>query len=327
MKRTSLLIFLAAPAIVAQTTTLEEILVVVNNHIITRKAFQQNIEQQYAELYRQFSGQELDTRLEDARRKTLEKMVDDFVLIDVATGKEYIQHMAPTETEILENFKKQSQMSSDAELERAVKSELGVSLSEFLRNYREKYIIDILIGQEVYRKVPVEDQEARLYYNEHQSDFKTPARFRVRELIISKGATSEERESAKASLEKIKADLKNGASFESLVKDYSTSLSKGTGGDLGWTEKGLLLKPIEDAALTLKPDEISDAIETDKDYILIQLVASELEGFKPFEAVKEEIVYKLREPKADNALQHYLQSQRIRANIRYIVPKEQIIKG
>jgi len=321
----SVLLLLSAPALIAQTT-IEEILVVVNNHIITRKAFQQTVEQQYAELYRHFSGNELDTKLQDAREKILQEMIDNFVLIDVASEKE-IQNMAPSEAEFLDDLKKRTAISSEADLERAIKSEVGLSLNEFVRQQRQSYIIWQLLSREVYYKVPVEDQEARLYYNEHQADYKKSARFRIREMIIPKGAGSAEQESAKETLAKVQAGLKNGEPFESLVKDYSVNPSSATGGDLGWIEKGLLLKAIEDAALVLNPNEVSDVIETDKDYIFIQLIASELEGVKPFSAVKDEIKQKLAEPKAENAKQHYLQAQRLRANIRFIVPKEQIIKG
>ena len=322
--RLSVLLFLIAPALVAQTT-IEEILVVVNNHIVTRKSFQQTVEQQFAELYRQFSGKELDDRLQDAREKTLQEIIDNYVLLDIATEKDILSN-APTEAEILDDLKRRSQM-SESDLDRAVKSDLGLSLSEYLRQQRQDLAIYQLLKFEVYDKVPVEDQEARLYYNEHQADFKSPARFRIREMILPKGATSAEQESAKDTLAKVQDELKNGASFESLLQNHSASLSKGTGGDIGWVEKGLLLPAIENAALTLQPGEVSQAIETDKDYILIQLIASELEGVKPFTAVKNEIVRKLAEPKSENARQHYLQAQRIRANIRYMVPKEQIIKG
>jgi parvulin-like peptidyl-prolyl isomerase len=92
-------------------------------------------------------------------------------------------------------------------------------------------------------------------------------------------------------------------------------------------DRGILLPAIEEAAQALKPDEVSGIIETDIDFIMIQLIASETEGAKPFDAVKGEIRSKLQEPKAENALQLYLQSQRLRANIRYMVPKEQIVKG
>jgi parvulin-like peptidyl-prolyl isomerase len=323
--RLPVLLLLTAPALIAQTT-IEEILVVVNNHIITRKAFQQTVEQQHAELYRHFSGSELDAKLQDAREKILQEMIDNFVLIDVAYEKD-IQNRAPSEAEFLDDLKRRSEISSDTDLERAIKSEVGLSLSEFVRQQRQSYIIWQLLSQEVYYKVPVEDQEARLYYNEHQADYQKAARFRIREMIIPKGGGPAELESSKETLAKVQDGLKNGETFESLAKNYSANPSSATGGDLGWIDKGLLLKSIEDAALVLNPDEVSDVIETDKDYILIQLIASELEGVKPFNSVKDEIKQKLAEPKAENAKHHYLQAQRLRANIRFIVPKEQIVKG
>jgi parvulin-like peptidyl-prolyl isomerase len=319
------LLLLTAPALLAQTT-IEEILVAVNSHIITRKSFQQALEQQHAELYRKFSGQELDAKLRDAREKTMQELIDAFVLLDVATEKELLAFI-PSEAEFLEDLKKRTQMTSEYELERAIKSEMGLSLSEFLRQQRQSFVIESLLYQEVYRKVPIEEQEARLYYNEHQADYKQTARFRIRELIIHKREAYTAGASARETLTKIQEELKKGASFESLVKDFSDSPSRGTGGDLGWVETGLLIPAIENAALKLKPDEISDVVETDKDYILIQLISSEMEGVKPFDAVRGEIIQKLQEPKAANALQHYLQAQRTRANIRYMVPKEQIIKG
>jgi parvulin-like peptidyl-prolyl isomerase len=178
----------------------------------------------------------------------------------------------------------------------------------------------------VYRKVPVEEQEVRLYYNEHESEYAQTARFRVRELVVPKSGGYASM-SPREVLDKVREGLDGGVPFETLVNEYSGSHSVGLGGDLGWTDKGILLPAIEDAALGLAPGEVSDVIETDIDFILIQLIASEAGGAKPFEAVREEIAMKLQEPKAHNALQLYLRSQRLRANIRYMVPREQIIKG
>ena len=48
---------------------------------------------------------------------------------------------------------------------------------------------------------------------------------------------------------------------------------------------------------------------------------------KSFAEVRPEILKKLQEPKAQNAIQNYLQGLRVRANIRYLVPKETILKG
>jgi parvulin-like peptidyl-prolyl isomerase len=312
----------------AEPTTLEEVLVVVNSHIITRRAYQQAVEQQQAEMYRAFSGKDLDEKLRGARERTLQELIDTFVLLDVATDKE-MQAYAPAETELLAELKKRAQAASDADLERMVRAELGMSLSDFVRQQRQTYIIESLLYQEVYRRVPIEEQEARLYYNEHQAEFSRPSRLRVRELVIPKAGYGGGQDGLgpAETLAKVRGLLAAGGDFEELAKEFSASPSRGLGGDVGWTDKGILLPAVEDAALALAPGGVSDAVETDKDYIFVQLVGVEAEGARPFDAVREQIVAKLQEPKAKNALQLYLQSQRLRANIRYMVPKEQITKG
>jgi parvulin-like peptidyl-prolyl isomerase len=91
--------------------------------------------------------------------------------------------------------------------------------------------------------------------------------------------------------------------------------------------KGFLRASIEDAAVKLKPDQVSAPIETDKDFYLIQLISLEDAPVKDFSEVKAKILEKLQEPKAQNAIEQYLSGLRMRANIRYLVPKETILKG
>ena len=86
-------------------------------------------------------------------------------------------------------------------------------------------------------------------------------------------------------------------------------------------------KEIEEAAFTLKPGEVSAPMETDKDFYLIQSIAAEKDAYKPFEEVKTQLLQKLQEPKAQNAIEQYMQGMRVRANIRFLVPKEDILKG
>jgi len=319
---------LVLPALVlpAAPEVREEILVVVNNHIITRKAFQQAVEQETAALYRKHSGKELDAKLKEAREKTLQGLIDAFVLSDKAAEL----NLSITDEQIrsyVEDIKKQNQFATDADLERALKSSLGVGLPDYLKQLKQQEVQRMVLGREVYSKVAIEDQELRAYYEDHKDEYKQPSRFRVRELVISKGATPEEQAQARATLEKVQAELKAGKAFEELAKAYSASPSKATGGDLGWMGKGLMRASVEQAALALKPGAVSAPLETDKDLLLLQLIASEDEGAKPFEEVKPQLLQKLQEPKAQNALENYLNDLRIRSNIRFLVPRETILKG
>jgi len=321
-------IILAALPIVALAAgeVREEILVVVNGQIITRRAFQQAVEQDAAALYRQFSGKQLDEKLRDAREKTLQGLIDAFILQDKATE---IGIVIPEDymRTYVEDMKKQYNFSTDADFEKALKGSVGIGLPEWIKQQKQQMIQQEVLRKDVYSKIAIEDQELRAWYEDHRDEYKMPSRFRIRELVLPRGATAEDQAAAKAKAEEIAKALKAGKSFEELVKEHSASPSKATGGDLGWIGKGLMRASIEQAALSMKPDQISDPIETDKDIYLIQLIAAEDDVVKPFAEVKPQILQKLQEPKAQNAIQNYLQGLRVRSNIRYQVPKETILKG
>ena len=304
----------------------EEILVVVNKHIITRRGLSQAVEQQHAALYRQFSGKELDEKLVDAREKTLQGLVDAFLLEDKGAElgspvtDEYVRAT-------LDGIKKENNFATDADLERALKSSLGINLNEFIKRQKQQSTQQFVLQREVFSKVAVEDNELRAYYEDHKDEYRLPSRFRIRELVIAKGATEADQTEARKKLESIQAELKGGKPFEDLARQHSTSPSKATGGDLGWMNKGFLRASIEEAAVKLKPEQVSDPIETDKDIYLIQLISMEDAPVTAFAEVKAKILEKLQEPKAQNAAEQYLVNLRMRANIRYLVPKEQILKG
>jgi len=319
---------LSAPALLAQAKpdVREEILVIVNQHYISRRGLTQAVEQQHAALYRQFSGKELDEKLKDAREKTLQGLVDAYLLEDKGAelgspvSDEYVRAS-------IDGIKKENNFATDADLERALKGSLGIGLPEFMKRQKQQATQQFVLQREVFSKVAVEDNELRAYYEDHKDEFRMPSRFRIRELVLAKGATPEDQAGARKQLETLQAELKAGKSFEELARQHSTSPSKATGGDLGWMNLGFLRASIEAAALKLKPEQVSEPIETDKDLYLIQLLSLEDAPVKAFADVKAKILEKLQEPKAQNAIEQYLVNLRMRANIRYLVPKEQIVKG
>ena len=304
----------------------EEILVVVNGHIITRRVFQQAVEQGTAALYREFSGKELDAKLRDAREKTLQGLVDSYVIAHKATD---LGVVASDEAlhDYVDGLKKANNFTSDADFERALKGSLGIGLQTYLVRTKADMVKQEVLRREVFSRIAVEDQELRAYYEEHQADYKQPSRFRIRELVLPKGVSPEEQEDTKTKLAEIQEQIKKGTSFEDLVKQYSTAPSRSTGGDLGWLDKGVLRQDLEEAVLAVKPGQVTAPVETGTDIYLAQLTEAELDKTKPFLDVRASILEKLQEPKAQNAIETYIQSLRIRANIRYMVPKETILKG
>jgi parvulin-like peptidyl-prolyl isomerase len=303
----------------------EEILVIVNGRFISRRTFQQAVEQEHAALYRQYSGKELDEKLRDAREKTLQGLIDARLMEDKAVdlgmaslvSDEYMRTY-------VEDVKKQNNFATDGDFERALRSSIGIGLKEYIERQKLQMTQQEVLRREVFSKIAIEDQELRAYYEDHKEEYRLPSRFRIRELVIAKQAGMVSENSV---LTSILEALKGGRSFEELVKEHSTSPSKGTGGDLGWLNKGFMRKEIEDAAFSLKPGEVSPPLETDKDIYLIQVIGAEKDPLKSFQDVKQQLMEKLQEPKAQNAIEQYMQSLRVRANIRFMVAKEQVLKG
>jgi len=80
----------------------------------------------------------------------------------------------------------------------------------------------------------------------------------------------------KEQAEEVKALLENGTDFAALAKAYSTDTSNSEkGGDLGWFGRGSMVAPFEEAAFALEPGEISDIVETDFGFHIIQSLGKE----------------------------------------------------
>ncbi|MHA1409617.1 MAG: peptidylprolyl isomerase [Candidatus Odinarchaeia archaeon] len=67
--------------------------------------------------------------------------------------------------------------------------------------------------------------------------------------------------------------IKKGESFEKLAKEYSQCPSKKRGGDLGNFQRGQMVKPFEQAVLSLKKGEItSEPVKTQFGWHIIKRI-------------------------------------------------------
>ncbi len=94
----------------------------------------------------------------------------------------------------------------------------------------------------------------------------------VREIVMKPQINQEERERAIAQLTEIRERIVAGEDFGELARKYSDDGSARGGGDLGWTQRGKFVPPFEAAAYKLDPGQISEVVETQFGFHIIQLI-------------------------------------------------------
>jgi len=68
---------------------------------------------------------------------------------------------------------------------------------------------------------------------------------------------------------KLKKNIDDGADFSEVAKKYSICPSSANGGDLGYFEKGQMVKEFEVVAFSLNVGEVSNPVRTEFGYHLI----------------------------------------------------------
>ena len=78
---------------------------------------------------------------------------------------------------------------------------------------------------------------------------------------------------ARALAEELRQRILDGEDFATLAAEYSDDLGSGqNGGDLDWFGLGAMVAPFEEAAFALAPGEISEPVETQFGYHLIEVL-------------------------------------------------------
>jgi peptidyl-prolyl cis-trans isomerase D len=112
------------------------------------------------------------------------------------------------------------------------------------------------------------------YYKDNPTKFDKKRRVKARHILakVDPNAPKQQDEAAKKKIEDAAARLKKGEDFAKLANELSEDPgSKDQGGELGWFTEGVMAKPFQDAAFSLKKGELSQPVRTTFGWHLIQV--------------------------------------------------------
>ncbi len=165
--------------------------------------------------------------------------------------------------------------------------------------------------------ISIDDAVIQNYYDEHQQNWSADEKRSVRHILFTVDSKQSDAE-AKAAAEAVLAQLRDGADFAQLAREHSADPgSANAGGDLGVVEKGLMVKPFEDAAFALEKGQISELVRSRFGYHIIEVTDIQGGGVKPLAEVESDIRAQLQ---ADEAERLFFDYHEQLANLVYDSP-------
>lgn len=185
---------------------------------------------------------------------------------------------------------------SDADIEAFYKDAGNAAKFQLPESAQIQFVV--LDLEALKKDVSFTEEDLRKYYEENASRYGVPEERRASHILIKaeRSAPAEERAKAKAKAEGLLAEVrKNPAAFAELAKKNSQDEGSAVnGGDLDFFGRGAMVKEFDAAVYAMKPGEISNLVETDFGFHIIQLTGTRGGEKKPFEAVRGEVEAEVR---------------------------------
>ncbi|MCM3440130.1 peptidylprolyl isomerase [Metabacillus halosaccharovorans] len=145
---------------------------------------------------------------------------------------------------------------------------------------KEDIEVNLKIEKLLEPQIEITEEEMKTYFDENKDSFAQTKQVKASHILVEDEETAKE----------VKEKLDNGEDFAELAKEYSTdTASAESGGDLGFFGEGSMVAEFEEAAFSMKVDEISDPVKSDYGYHIIKVTDTQEAAEANFEKSKEEI--------------------------------------
>ena len=172
----------------------------------------------------------------------------------------------------------------------------NTAIFEIPEQMKAEYVV--LTPASIAAGITVSDADIKSYYDQNSSRYASDEQRRASHiLILSKtDASDADKAAAKSKAEAVLAKVRKApADFAKLAKENSQDPgSAAKGGDLGFFSKDKMVKPFAEAAFKLKKGEVSDLVQSEFGYHIIQLTDTRAAAVRPLSEVKTEITNEIK---------------------------------
>ncbi|MDD5431957.1 MAG: peptidyl-prolyl cis-trans isomerase [Candidatus Omnitrophica bacterium] len=277
----------------------DKIIAVVNKESITQKDlkdFVNFIRLQYSE---QFSGKELEEKVNELKMDLLNKLIDDRLILQEARKNDGKIEIAPKKTisiipdagkikDKINEIKKK--YGSDAAFQQALAKQ-GLVQADLENKIRDHILMSNILEFKVMSRIVVSPEEVTSYYNAHPNEFNTGE---IRDLDVINIENKDQADS-------LVYNLRRGEKLTSLATRYPLVVN-----NLKVSKDEELKKEISDIVYKLNVGEVSDPVEIDGQCFVFRLSSISAPEQVSLSQVQDKIQNFLYEKKKEEQLKKWL---------------------
>lgn len=223
---------------------------------LLRKVLQQYVEVKalYQEFFRQTAGNAAPAEAKETQQKIRSK-----------ASKLFFEKQVP-------NLLKAHDVTDIKALEEKLRSK-SMSIGQLQQRFVEQVLASEAERRQVPEDVEIGREELMQYYSDHADEWKQVGRAKWRQLT-ARFDRFPSKAAAKAAIEAMGNEVYlGGKPFEAVAKASSQGFSAKEGGVFDWTTQGALKsKPIDEALFTIPPRRLSQVIEDEVGYHIIEVL-------------------------------------------------------
>lgn len=259
-------LLLSAPLLAAGYQNLDRIVAVVDDSVIVQSELDAEIRRVVLQLQEQGAPA-------PPRRVLNEQVLERLILQRLqlnAAEKANIKLSDEMLAEAVQNLAQGNNLSI-AELREVLEAD-GISFRQFRDGIREQLVTKRLIETEVARNIQVSDREIEAYLERQQAG-DSDTLYHLKHILIAlpDGASPEEVQAARAEIEGLMGQVREGVRFEGLAIEHSDGQHALEGGDLGWRRREQIPSIFADLIAGLQEGEIAGPVRSASGFHIIQL--------------------------------------------------------
>ncbi len=266
----SLTLFFAVLATKAQPFLVDRVVATIGGTVV----LQSDIESQYLQYLQQGGKADPGIKCE---------ILDQLMINKLLLNQAKIDSVEVTDGQVDGELEKRlryyiQQVGSASKLEEMMHKSLVEIKSDLKTTIREQLVTQTMQGK-ITKEITATPSDVKAYFNRIPKDSLPliPAEWEISHIMKFVPITEQEKQAVKNQLLEIRkkclATDSTRRSFAGMATIYSDDKETAKkGGELGMVGRGELVKAFEAVAFKLKPDEISDIVETEYGYHLLQLI-------------------------------------------------------